>query len=44
MAMPGDHITARRSSFNHRLLEQGLSAIREGGHTVGDGRGSTVIE
>ena len=45
MAMPGDHITVGCELIHPIALEQGLKfAIREGGHTVGDGRVSTVIE
>ncbi|SEH52320.1 MULTISPECIES: elongation factor Tu [Atopobiaceae] len=45
MAMPGDHITVTCELIHPIAMEQGLKfAIREGGHTVGDGRVSTIIE
>jgi elongation factor Tu len=45
MAMPGDHITITAELIHPIAMEQGLKfAIREGGHTVGDGRVSTIIE
>ena len=45
MAMPGDHITITAELIHPIAMEQGLRfAIREGGHTVGDGRVSTIIE
>ena len=45
MAMPGDHITVSCELIHPIAMEQGLRfAIREGGHTVGDGRVSTIIE
>jgi len=45
MAMPGDHITVNCELIHPIAMEQGLKfAIREGGHTVGDGRVSTIIE
>jgi len=44
MAMPGDHITITAELIHPIAMEQGLKfAIREGGHTVGDGRVSTII-
>ncbi len=44
MAMPGDHITITAELIHPIAMEQGLRfAIREGGHTVGDGRVSTII-
>ncbi|MBR3327904.1 MAG: elongation factor Tu, partial [Atopobiaceae bacterium] len=44
MAMPGDHITVTCELIHPIAMEQGLRfAIREGGHTVGDGRVSTII-
>ena len=43
MAMPGDHITVTCELIHPIAMEQGLKfAIREGGHTVGDGRVSTI--
>ena len=45
MAMPGDHVTITAELIHAIAMEQGLRfAIREGGHTVGDGRVSTIIE
>ena len=45
MAMPGDHITVTCELIHPIAMEQGLKfAIREGGHTVGDGRVSTIVE
>ena len=45
MAMPGDHITVTCELIHPIAMEQGLKfAIREGGHTVGDGRVTTIIE
>jgi elongation factor Tu len=45
MAMPGDHITIKADLIHPIAMEQGLKfAIREGGHTVGDGRVSTIID
>ena len=45
MAMPGDHITVGCELIHPIAMETGLKfAIREGGHTVGDGRVSTIIE
>ena len=45
MAMPGDHITVTCELIHPIAMEQGLKfAIREGGHTVGDGRVSSIIE
>ena len=45
MAMPGDHITVNCQLIHPIAMEQGLKfAIREGGHTVGDGRVSTIVE
>jgi len=44
MAMPGDHITVTCELIHPIAMEEGLRfAIREGGHTVGDGRVSTII-
>ena len=43
MAMPGDHVTVTCELIHPIAMEQGLRfAIREGGHTVGDGRVSTI--
>ena len=45
MAMPGDHVTITAELIHPIAMEQGLKfAIREGGHTVGDGRVSTIVE
>lgn len=45
MAMPGDHVTIKADLIHPIALETGLKfAIREGGHTVGDGRVSTIID
>ena len=45
MAMPGDHVTITAELIHPIAMEQGLKfAIREGGHTVGDGRVSTIID
>ena len=45
MAMPGDHVTVTCELIHEIAMEQGDKfAIREGGHTVGDGRISTILE
>lgn len=45
MAMPGDHVTIEAELIHPIALEEGLRfAIREGGHTVGDGRIATIVE
>ena len=45
MAMPGDHVTIEADLIHPIAMEEGLRfAIREGGHTVGSGRVSTIIE
>ena len=45
MAMPGDHITVTCELIHPIAMEQGLKfAIREGGHTVGDGRVSSILD
>ena len=45
MAMPGDHITSEGHLIHPIAMEEGLRfAIREGGHTVGSGIVSTIIE
>ena len=45
MAMPGDHVTITGELIYPVAMEEGLRfAIREGGHTVADGRVSTIIE
>ncbi|HIU05856.1 MAG TPA: elongation factor Tu, partial [Candidatus Coprousia avicola] len=45
MAMPGDHITIEGELIHPIAMEEGLRfAIREGGHTVGSGVVSTIIE
>jgi elongation factor Tu len=43
MAMPGDHVTVECELIHPIAMEEGLRfAIREGGHTVGDGRVATI--
>ena len=45
MAMPGDHVTVTCELIHAIAMEQGDKfAIREGGHTVGDGRISTILD
>ena len=45
MVMPGDHVTIIGTLIHPIAMEEGLRfAIREGGHTVGSGRVSTIIE
>ena len=45
MAMPGDHVTIEADLIHPIAMEEGLRfAIREGGHTVGSGIVSTIIE
>ncbi|MBS5451317.1 MAG: elongation factor Tu [Coriobacteriia bacterium] len=45
MVMPGDHVTVEGDLIHPIAMEEGLRfAIREGGHTVGSGRVSTIIE
>ena len=45
MAMPGDHVTITADLIHPIAMELGLRfAIREGGHTVGSGVVSTIIE
>ena len=45
MVMPGDHVTITGELIHPIAMEEGLKfAIREGGHTVGSGRVSTIIE
>ena len=45
MAMPGDHVTIDAELIHPIAMEEGLRfAIREGGHTVGSGIVSTIIE
>ncbi len=45
MVMPGDHITIEGDLIHPIAMEEGLRfAIREGGHTVGSGIVSTIIE
>ncbi len=45
MAMPGDHVTVKAHLIHPIAMEQGdRFAIREGGHTVGDGRVATIID
>ncbi len=45
MIMPGDNVTISAELIQPIALEQGLNfAIREGGHTVGAGVVSEVVE
>ena len=45
MCMPGDHVTISVELITPIAMEQGLKfAIREGGHTVGAGNVSKIIE
>ena len=45
MVMPGDHVTITGELIHPIAMEEGLKfAIREGGHTVGSGRVSKIIE
>ena len=45
MCMPGDHVTISVELITPIAMEQGLKfAIREGGHTVGAGTVSTIVE
>jgi elongation factor Tu len=45
MVMPGDHVTIEGDLIHPIAMEEGLRfAIREGGHTVGSGRVSKIIE
>ena len=45
MAMPGDHVTITGELIYPVAMEPGLRfAIREGGHTVGDGRIATILD
>ena len=45
MVMPGDHVTITGTLIHPIAMEEGLRfALREGGHTVGSGRVSTIIE
>ena len=45
MAMPGDNVEITAELIHPIAMEQGLKfAIREGGHTVGDGRVTSIIE
>ena len=45
LVMPGDHITVTGELIHPIAMEEGLRfAIREGGHTVADGRVATIIE
>ncbi len=45
MVMPGDHVTITGTLIHPIAMEEGLRfAIREGGHTVGSGVVSTIIE
>ena len=44
MAMPGEHVTIEADLIHGIAMEEGdRFAIREGGHTVGDGRIATII-
>ena len=43
--MPGDHVQMEIELIHPIAMEQGLTfAIREGGHTVGSGRVTEIIE
>ena len=45
MCMPGDNVEMTIELIHPIAMEQGLTfAIREGGRTVGSGRGATIIE
>ena len=45
MAMPGDHTTINVELIHHIAMEEGdRFAVREGGHTVADGRVVTIVE
>ncbi|MBR2836332.1 MAG: elongation factor Tu, partial [Coriobacteriales bacterium] len=45
MVMPGDHVTITGELIHPIAMEEGLRfAIREGGHTVGSGAVTTIIE
>ena len=45
MCMPGDHVQMEIELIHPIAMEQGLTfAIREGGHTVGSGRVTEIIE
>ncbi|MCH3942796.1 MAG: elongation factor Tu [Atopobiaceae bacterium] len=45
MAMPGDHVTIEAELIHPIAMEEGdRFAIREGGHTVGDGRVSKIVK
>ena len=45
MAMPGDHVTIEADLIHGIAMEEGdRFAIREGGHTVGDGRIAKILE
>lgn len=44
MAMPGDHVTIEADLIHPVAMEEGdRFAIREGGHTVGDGRVAKIL-
>ena len=44
MAMPGDHVTIEADLIHPIAMEEGdRFAIREGGHTVGDGRVAKIL-
>ncbi|MEE3462192.1 MAG: elongation factor Tu, partial [Lachnospiraceae bacterium] len=45
MCMPGDNVEMTVELIHHVAMEQGLTfAIREGGHTVGSGKVTEIIE
>ena len=45
MAMPGDHTTINVELIHHIAMEEGdRFAVREGGHTVADGRVVKIVE
>ena len=45
MAMPGDHTTINVELIHHIAMEEGdRFAVREGGHTVADGRVVNIVE
>ena len=45
MAMPGDHVTIEADLIHGIAMEEGdRFAVREGGHTVADGRVVKIVE
>ena len=45
MVMPGDNVELRGELIHPIAMEEGLRfAIREGGRTVGSGRGTKIIK